>query len=107
MYTEFQFKMFICDADNEQKPIHIGISKGHNSAANYSTGPIFEVNVPIFVTHLHVYAEFQFNMFICDADNERKPIYSYIGIFLIPNGIALPKIIRPDPYSKSTCLVFS
>ena len=54
------------------------------------------------MTHLHVYTEFQVKTFICDADNERKPMP--IGLFLSPKGITLPQIIRPDPYSKSTCL---
>ena len=28
--------------------------------------------MPILVTHLHVFTEFQINMSVCDADNERK-----------------------------------
>ena len=77
-------------------------SKGHNSAEYYSTEPKFELNLRIFVTHL--YTEFQFKMFICNGDNERK--LKINGIFLSPRGITLPKIIRPDPKSDSTC-VFS
>ena len=78
------------------------MSKGHNSAENYSTGPKFELNLHILVTHL--YPEFQFKMSICNGDNERK--LKINGIFLSPRGITLPKIIRPDPNSNSTC-VFS
>ena len=43
-------------------------------------------------------------MFICDADDERKLII--IGIFLSPRGTTLRKIIQLDPNSNSTC-VFS
>ena len=74
----------------------------HNSAKNYSTGPKFEVNLRILVTNL--YTEFQFKMSICNWDNERK--LKINGIFFSPRGITLPKIIRPDPNSNSTC-VFS
>ena len=65
VYTEFQFNMLICDADNERKPIYIWIfsnSKGYNSAENYSTRPIFEVNVSsILVTHIHIVYIMNFN----------------------------------------------
>ena len=40
LYTEFQFKMSICNGDNERKLKMNGIfskSKGHNAAENYST----------------------------------------------------------------------
>ena len=77
-------------------------SKSHNSAENYSTGPKFELNLRILVTHLCT--EFQFKILICNGDNERK--LKINGIFLSPRGITLPKIIRPDPNSNSTC-VFS
>ena len=77
-------------------------SKGHNSAENYSTGPKFELNLGILVTHLCT--EFQVKISICNGDNERK--LKINGIFLSPRGITLPKIIRPDPNSNSTC-VFS
>ena len=43
-------------------------------------------------------------MSICNGENERK--LKMHGIFLSPRGITLPKIIRPDPNSNSTC-VFS
>ena len=77
-------------------------SKGHNSAENYSTWPKFKLNLHILLTHL--YTKFQFKMSICNGDNERK--LKINGIFLSPRGITLPKIIRPDPNSNSTC-VFS
>ena len=75
-------------------------SKGHNSAENYSTGPKFKLNLRILVTDL--YTEFQFKMSICDGDNERK--LKINGIFISPRGITLPKIIRPDANSNSTCV---
>ena len=77
-------------------------SKGHNSAEKYSTGPKFELNLRILMTHL--YTEFQFKMSICNGDNERK--LKLNEFFLSPRGITLPKIIRQDPNSNSTC-VFS
>ena len=77
-------------------------SKGHNSAKNYSTGPKFELNLRILLTHL--YTEFQFKMSLCNGDNERK--LKIDGIFLSPRGITMLKIIRPDPTLNSTC-VFS
>ena len=77
-------------------------SKGHNSAENYSTWTQFELNLRILLTYL--YTEFQFKMSICNGDNERK--LKINGLFLSPRGITLPKIIRPDPNSTSTC-VFS
>ena len=75
-------------------------SKGHNSAENYSTGPKFELNLRILLTHL--YTEFQFKMSICNGNNERKLKINII--FLSPRGITLPKIIRPDQNSNSTCV---
>ena len=75
-------------------------SKGHNSAENYSTWPKFKLNLCILVTHL--YTEFQSKMSMCNGDYERK--LKMNGIFLRPRGITLPKIIRPDPNSKSTCV---
>ena len=77
-------------------------SKGHNSAENYSTRQDFELNLHILKTHLYI--EFQFKMSICNGDNEQK--LKINGIFLSPRGITLPKIIRQDPNSNSTC-VFS
>ena len=74
-------------------------SKGHNSA-EYSTRPKFKPNLRILLTHL--YTEFQFKMSICNGDNERK--LKINGIFLSPRGITLPKVIRPDPNSNSTCV---
>ena len=75
-------------------------SKGHNSAENYSARPRFKLNLRILLKHL--YSEFQFKMSISNGDNERK--LKINGIFLSPRGIILPKIIRPDPNSNSTCL---
>ena len=75
-------------------------SKGHNSAENYSTWPKFELNLRILLTQL--YTEFQFKMSICNGDNERK--LKINGIFPSPRGITLPKIIRLDPNSNSTCI---
>ena len=77
-------------------------SKGHNSAKNNSTRPKVKLHLRILLTHL--YSEFQFKMSICNGDNERKMKIN--GIFLSPRGITLPKIIRPDANSNSTC-VFS
>ena len=62
----------------------------------------FELNLRILVTHL--YPKFQFKMSICNRDNKWK--LKINGIFLSPRGITLPKIIRPNPNSNSTC-VFS
>ena len=65
--------MPIHNGDNERKLKINGIflsSGGHNSAENYSTGPKFELNLCILVTHL--YAEFQFKMPIYNGDNEWK-----------------------------------
>ena len=76
--------------------------KGHNSAENYSTRPKFKLNLRILLTHL--FTELQFQMSISNGDNERK--LKINGIFLSPRGITLPKIIRPNPNSNSTC-VFS
>ena len=59
---------------------------------NYLTGPKFECNLRILVTHL--YTEFQFKMSLCNGDNEHK--LKINGIFLSPRGITLQKIIRPD-----------
>ena len=75
-------------------------SKGHNSPENYSSGPKFKLNLRILLTYLHT--QFQFKMSISNGDNERK--LKINGIFLSPRGITLPKIIRPDPNSKSTCV---
>ena len=104
LYTGFQFKMSICNGDNEQKLKSNGIflSKGHNSAKNYSTRPKFQLNLPILMTNLRT--KFHFKMSICKGDNEWK--LKINGIFLSPRGITLPKIIRLDPNSNSTC-VFS
>ena len=77
-------------------------SKGHNFAKNYSAWPKFKLNLRILLTHL--YSEFQFKMSICNGDNEQK--LKINGNFLSPRGITLPKIIRPNPNSYSTC-VFS
>ena len=62
------------------------MTKGHNSAENYSTGPKFILNLRILLTHL--YTEFQFKMSICNGDNEQK-----LKINGIPRGISLLKII--------------
>ena len=70
LYTEFQFKMSVCDVDNEQKLKFISKSKGHNSAKNDLTGPKFLLNLRALVTHL--YHKFQFKTSICDADKEQK-----------------------------------
>ena len=105
LYSEFQFKMSISNGDNERKLKINGIftkSKGHNSPKIFSTGPKFKLNLRILQTHL--YTKFQLKMSICNGDNERK--LKINGIFLSPRGITLPKIIRPKPNSKSTC-VFS
>ena len=77
-------------------------SKGHYSAKNNSTGPKFQLNLRILLTHL--YTKFQFKMSICNGDNERN--LKINRIFLSPRDITLRKIIRPDPSSNSTC-VFS
>ena len=101
-------------------------SNGHNSAENNSTRPKVKLNLRIQSHNLgpsrqacterpeeadclrilltHLYSEFQFKMSICNGDNERK--LKINGIFLSPRGITLPKIIRPDANSNSTC-VFS
>ena len=52
LYTVFQFKMTICDGDNEWKlKIMESVkSKGHNSAENYLTRLSFELNLCILVT---------------------------------------------------------
>ena len=73
-------------------------SKGHNSAENNSTRTEVKLNLRILLTHL--YTEFQFKMSICNGNSERK--LKINGIFRSPRGITLPKIIRPDPNSKST-----
>ena len=77
--------------------------RGITLPKNYSTGPKFELNLRIVVTHL--YPKFQFKMSICNGDNERK--LKINGIFLSPRGITLPKIIRPNPNSNSTCIFSS
>ena len=46
------------------------MSKGHNSAENYSTGPNFELNLRILVTNLCT--KFHLKISMCDLDNERK-----------------------------------
>ena len=102
LYTKFQFKMSICNEDNEQKQKINGIflsPRGINySAENYLTGPKFELNLLILMTHQ--YTEFQFKMSICNGDNERK--LKINGIFLSPRGIT----IWPNQNLNSTC-VFS
>ena len=96
------------DLDNERKLNPEGRNDGRTERGNticpghYSTGLKFELNLRILVTHL--YPEFQLKMLICNGDNERK--LKINGIFLSPRGITVPKIIRPDPNSNSTC-VFS
>ena len=75
-------------------------SKGHNCTENYSTGPKSKLNLRILVTHL--YTEFQFKIYICTGDNERK--LKINGIFLSQRGITVPKIIRPDPNLNTFCV---
>ena len=73
LYTEFQFKMSICNGDNERKLKINGIffsPRGITLPKNNSTGPQFKLNLRILVTNL--YTEFQFKMSICNGDNERK-----------------------------------
>ena len=98
--SKCQFDMEIMSGN--WKLMEFSKSKGHNSAENYLTGPKFKLNLRILMTHL--YTKFQFKMSICNGDNERK--LKINGIFLSPRGITLPKIIRPDLNSNSTC-VFS
>ena len=62
--------------------------------------PNLTFKLRIILTHL--YSEFQFIMSISYGENQRK--LKINGIFLSPRGIILPKIIRPDPNSNSTCL---
>ena len=77
------------------------MSKGHNSAENNSTGPQYELNLRILVTHLH--NKFQLKMSICNGDNEQK--LKTNAIFLSPRDITRPKKIRPDSNLNSTCVV--
>ena len=98
--SKCQFEMEIMSGN--WKLMEFSKSKGHNSAKNYSTGPKFELKLRILMTHL--YTAFQFKMSIWNGDNERK--LKINGIFLSARGITLPKIIRPNPNSNSTC-VFS
>ena len=105
LYTVFQFKISICNGDNERKLKINGIClspRGITLLKNYSTKPKFELNLRILVKHL--YTKFHLKMSICNGDNERK--LKINGIFLSPRGITQPKIIQPDPNSNSTC-VFS
>ena len=107
LYTEFQFKMSICNGDNERKlkingiflsPRGITLPKINRPDPNSNSTCVF------FNLVTHLYPEFRFKMSICNGDNERK--LKINGIFLSPRGITLPITIRPDPNSNSAC-VFS
>ena len=103
LYTKFQFKMSICNGDNERKLKINGIFLSPRGVTLPKINrPKFKSNLRILMTHL--YTKFQFKMSICNGDNERK--LKINGIFLSPRGITVPKINRPDPNSNSTC-VFS
>ena len=77
-------------------------SKGHNSAENYSTGPIIELSLRILVTHLCTI--FQIKMLICTGDNERK--MKIIGFFSKSKGFNSAENYSIGPISNST-FVFS
>ena len=105
LYSELQFKMSISNGDNEQKLKINGIfvsPRGITLPKFTRLWPKFKLNLRIVVTHL--YSELQFKMSISNGDNERK--LKMNGIFVSPRGITLPKIIRLDRNSNSTC-VFS
>ena len=86
LYTEFHLKMSVCNGDNERKLKINGIflgPRGITLAENYLTGPKFEFNLRILVTHL--YTKFQFKMSICNGD---KAIPSF---FLVKRQVWLLK----------------
>ena len=94
---KFQFKMSICNGDNEWKLKIIGIflsPRGITPPKIIWLDP--NSNLRIYVIHLCI--KFQFKMSICNGDNERK--LNIIGIFLSPRGITPPKIIWLDPNSN-------
>ena len=101
----FNSKISICNGDNERKlkingiflslrgitlPKIIRPDPNSNSTCVFS----WQTYIPNFNSKIS----------ICNGDNERK--LKINGIFLSPRGITLPKIIRPNPKSNSTC-VFS
>ena len=105
LYTEFQFKMSICNGDNERKLKINGIflsPRGITLLKIIRPDPKSN-STCVFSRHIYI-LNFKFNMSICNGDNERK--LKINGIFLSPRGITLPNIIRPNPNLNSTC-VFS
>ena len=53
-------------------------SKGHNSAENYSTGPIIELNLRILVTHLCTHLH---NVKVLCLAPRHKPLTTLADIF--------------------------
>ena len=106
LYTEFQFKMSICNWDNERKlkingiflsprgttlPIIIRPDPNSNSTCVFS----WHIYIPNFNSKCQ---------FVMEIMSGNWKLINWI--FLSPRGTTLPKIIRPDPNSNSTC-VFS
>ena len=103
LYTEFQFKMSICNGDNERKlkingiflsPRGITLPKIIRLDPNSNSTCVFS---------WHTYkpnfnSKCQFVMEIMSRN------WKINGIFLSPRGVTLPKIIRLDSNSNSTCV---
>ena len=105
LYTEFQIKVSICNGDNERKlsingiflsPRGITLPEIIQPDPNSNSTCVFswQIYIPNFNSKCQ---------FVKSRDNERK---LKINGILSPRGITLPKIIRLDPNSNSTC-VFS
>ena len=105
LYTEFQFKMSICNRDNERK---LKINGIFLSPRGITLPKIFwpdqnSNSTCVFSWHIYIPNFNSKCQFVMEIMSENWKIY---GIFLSARGITLQKIIRPNPNSNSTC-VFS
>ena len=105
LYTEFQFKISISNGDNERK---LKINGIFVSPRGITLPEIFRPDPNSNSTCIlswHIYIP-NFNwkcQFVMEIMSGNCKLMEF---FLSPRGITLPKIIRPDPNSNSTC-VFS
>ena len=101
LYTEFQFKMSICNGDNERKlkingiflsPRGITLPTIIRPDPNSNSTCVFSWQ--IYVPNLN--SKCQFVMEIMSGNWKLMDFFS-------PRGITLRRIIRPNPNSNSTC----
>ena len=94
LYTEFHFKMSICNGDNERKlkingiflsPRGITLPKVFDQTQT-QTQPAYSPDTSIY------------QISIQNGDNERK--LKLMEYFLSPRGTTLPKVIPPDQNSN-------